>query len=52
MSEQKVNEELLIDHDYDGIQELDNDLPRWWLYGFYFSILFGNKDSFIFPVFI
>ena len=31
----------LLDHDADGIQEFDNDLPRWWLYGFYFTILLG-----------
>jgi cytochrome c oxidase cbb3-type subunit 3 len=31
----------LLDHDYDGIKELDNDLPRWWLWLFYASILFG-----------
>lgn len=30
--------ELLTDHDYDGIHELDNDLPPWWKYGFYISI--------------
>ncbi|GAA4752827.1 cbb3-type cytochrome c oxidase N-terminal domain-containing protein [Flavisolibacter ginsenosidimutans] len=29
----------LLDHDYDGIQELDNSLPPWWKYGFYFSIV-------------
>lgn len=31
--------EILLDHDYDGIQELDNDLPPWWKYGFYASIV-------------
>lgn len=33
--------EIILDHNYDGIKELDNSLPPWWLYGFYASILFG-----------
>jgi len=33
--------ELLKDHEYDGIRELDNDLPPWWLYGFYLTIIFS-----------
>ena len=42
MSEQsKPEEEKLLDHEYDGIRELDNPLPRWWLYGFYLTIIFS-----------
>ncbi len=31
--------DILLDHDYDGIQELDNSLPPWWKYGFYITIV-------------
>ncbi|MBS4043377.1 MAG: c-type cytochrome [Chitinophagaceae bacterium] len=31
----------LLDHDYDGIKELDNALPPWWKYGFYVTIIFS-----------
>ncbi|MDX1444923.1 cbb3-type cytochrome c oxidase N-terminal domain-containing protein [Lishizhenia sp.] len=34
-------ESILMDHEYDGIQELDNNLPPWWIYGFYLSIIAG-----------
>ena len=33
--------ELLLDHDYDGIKELDNNLPPWWVYLFYGCIIFA-----------
>ena len=32
---------LLLDHEYDGIQELDNNLPRWWVWLFNLSIVFA-----------
>ncbi len=34
-------EEILLDHNYDGIRELDNDLPPWWKYGFYITIIWA-----------
>lgn len=33
--------EIILDHDYDGIKELDNNLPPWWVYLFYASIVFA-----------
>ena len=33
--------DVQLDHDYDGIKELDNALPPWWIYGFYLTILFS-----------
>lgn len=33
--------QLLLDHDYDGIKELDNNLPPWWIWMFYITIAFA-----------
>lgn len=33
--------EIILDHNYDGIKELDNKLPPWWVYMFYATIIFG-----------
>ncbi len=32
---------LLLDHDYDGIQELNHPLPSWWNFIFYAAIVFA-----------
>lgn len=32
---------IMTDHNYDGIIELDNNLPPWWKAGFYLGIVFA-----------
>jgi len=36
-----TNDRLLKDHEYDGIRELDNDLPSWWIWLFVITIVFS-----------
>jgi cytochrome c oxidase cbb3-type subunit 3 len=36
-----TNDPLLLDHEYDGIGELDNKLPRWWVWLFNLCIVFA-----------
>ncbi len=36
-------------HEWDGIQELNNPLPKWWLYVFYATILFAVVWAVLYP---
>ncbi|MEN8186384.1 MAG: cbb3-type cytochrome c oxidase N-terminal domain-containing protein [Bacteroidota bacterium] len=49
-------EDIMLDHDYDGIKELDNVLPPWWTAGFiitilisifYYTQVFFNSDNYL-----
>jgi cytochrome c oxidase cbb3-type subunit 3 len=40
--------DIQLDHDYDGIKELDNSLPPWWIYGFYLSIVIAAGYMYVY----
>ena len=37
----KDDQDHLLEHSYDGIQEFDNPMPRWWVYIFWATIVFS-----------
>ena len=37
----KQEQDHLLEHNYDGIQEFDNPMPRWWVYIFWATIVFS-----------
>ena len=44
MADRKVDEETGVEttgHSWDGIEELNNPLPRWWLWCLYLTIIWG-----------
>lgn len=36
-------------HSWDGIEELNNPLPRWWLYTLYLCIIWGVAYTVVYP---
>ena len=45
MAEQQ--DDKLLDHSYDGIQEFDNPMPRWWVWVFWATIIFSVAYYFL-----
>ena len=45
-----TGDKLLSGHDYDNIRELDNNLPKWWVWLFIITIVFAVVYIFIFDV--
>ena len=52
MSEKRIDEATGVEttgHSYDGIEELNNPLPRWWLWTFYATIVWGLGYTIAYP---
>lgn len=52
MSDRKVDETTGIEttgHTWDGIEELNNPLPRWWLWTFYVTIFWAVVYTIAYP---
>jgi cytochrome c oxidase cbb3-type subunit 3 len=52
MSEKRrddVTGQTTTGHSYDGIEELNTPLPRWWLWTFYLTILWGIGYTIAYP---
>lgn len=52
MARNKIDSETGIEttgHEWDGIEELNNPLPRWWLWTFYLTIIWGIGYTIAYP---
>ena len=38
-----------VGHEWDGIEELDTPMPRWWLWTFYATIVWGLAYVVLYP---
>lgn len=45
-----TGDSIIAGHEYDGIKELDNKLPKWWLWLFYITIIFAVVYFFRFHI--
>lgn len=52
MAEPRIDEltgRETMGHDFDGIEELNNPMPRWWLISFYLLIIWGIGYTIAYP---
>ncbi|WP_417249662.1 cytochrome-c oxidase, cbb3-type subunit III [Celeribacter sp.] len=49
MSNQDKNQVETTGHSWDGIEEYNNPLPRWWLWTFYLTIIWGIGYTIAYP---
>ncbi len=52
MGEKRIDEltgRSTMGHDFDGIEELNTPMPRWWLWTFYATIIWGVGYTIAFP---
>jgi len=45
------DDKLIMDHEYDGIQEYDNPMPRWWLATLWGTVIFSVLYLLNVPIF-
>ena len=45
-----TGDKMLSGHEYDNIRELDNNLPRWWVWLFIITIVYAVVYLFVFDV--
>lgn len=43
-----MESDKIREHSFDGIQEYDNDLPRWWVWLFVITVVFGAVYPFVY----
>ena len=48
--QRKEQTEETLGHSFDGIEEFDNPLPRWWFVLFIATMVFGAIYLFLFPI--
>lgn len=52
MADKRIDEATgvsTVGHEWDGIEELDNPMPRWWLWAIYASIVWGVIYVILYP---